>query len=187
MKYIPNILTVIRFCFIPFIIISIVKDNYTVALILFTISSITDILDGYIARKYNMISDFGKLMDPLADKCTQLSVLLTLAIKGIIPYWVIIILILKEIIMISGASFLYGKQLVVSSRWYGKLSTVLLFIAVVNSFIINIYNLPEYDIYIYALAIVFAIFSLIMYLHHFYGEGYLPKKEELKKNTPITK
>ena len=140
MKHIPNILTMFRFVLIPFIIGAILASNYMLAFILLTISGITDVADGYIARKYNMISDFGKLMDPLADKCTQLSVLLTLAIKGIIPYWVIIILILKEIIMISGASFLYGKQLVVSSRWYGKLSTVLLFIAVVNSFIINIYS-----------------------------------------------
>ena len=67
-KYIPNILTICRFIFIPFIIISIGLNNYLLAIILYTLSSVTDVVDGAIARKFNVISDFGKLMDPLADK-----------------------------------------------------------------------------------------------------------------------
>ena len=183
MKIGPNILTVIRFIFIPSIIVSLIYDNYVLALILFTLSSLTDILDGKIARKYNAISDFGKLMDPLADKLTQLSVLLTLAVKNVIPFWIVVILVLKETVMIAGASFLYGKSLVVSSKWYGKLTTVLIYIAVVSSCLIKIFNLPEFDIYIYVLAIIFAIFSLIKYFMYFYGNGYLPNKEELKKQS----
>ncbi len=183
MKIVPNILTVIRFIFIPSIIVSLIYDNYVLALILFTLSSLTDILDGKIARKYNAISDFGKLMDPLADKLTQLSVLLTLAVKNVIPFWIVVILVLKETVMIAGASFLYGKSLVVSSKWYGKLTTVLIYIAVVSSCLIKIFNLPEFDIYIYVLAIIFAIFSLIKYFMYFYGNGYLPNKEELKKQS----
>lgn len=183
MKIVPNILTVIRFIFIPSIIVSLIYDNYVLALILFTLSSLTDILDGKIARKYNAISDFGKLMDPLADKLTQLSVLLTLAVKNVIPFWIVVILVLKETVMIAGASFLYGKSLVVSSKWYGKLTTVLIYIAVVSSCLIKIFNLPEFDIYIYVLAIIFAIFSLVKYFMYFYGNGYLPNKEELKKQS----
>ena len=183
MKHVPNILTVIRFIFIPSIVVSLVYNNYALALILFTLSSLTDVLDGKIARKYNAISDFGKLMDPLADKLTQLSVLLTLAIKNVIPIWIVVILVLKETVMIAGASFLYGKSLVVSSKWYGKLTTVLIYIAVVSSCLIKIFNLPEFDIYIYVLAIIFAIFSLVKYFMYFYGNGYLPNKEELKKQS----
>lgn len=183
MKHIPNILTVLRFLFIPSIIASLVYNNYLFALILFTLSSFTDVLDGKIARKYNAITDFGKLMDPLADKLTQLSVLLTLSFKNIIPIWIVVILILKETVMIAGASFLYGKSLVVSSKWYGKLTTVLIYIAVVSSFLINIFSLPSFDIYIYILAIISAIFSLINYFIYFYGNGYLPNKEELKKQS----
>ena len=164
-KHIPNILTVIRFIFIPSIVLALVYDNYLLALILFTLSSLTDVLDGKIARKYNAISDFGKLMDPLADKLTQLSILLTLAIKGVIDWWIVVILVLKETVMIAGASFLYGKSLVVSSKWYGKLTTVLIYIAVVSSCIIKIYGFYRFDIYIYALAVLFAIFSLIMYFY----------------------
>ena len=182
-KHIPNILTVIRFIFIPSIVLALIYDNYLLALILFTLSSFTDVLDGKIARKYNAISDFGKLMDPLADKLTQLSILLTLAIKNVIPWWIVVILVLKETVMIAGASFLYGKSLVVSSKWYGKLTTVLIYIAVVSSSIIKIYGFYRFDIYIYALAVLFAIFSLIMYFIYFYGNGYLPNKEELKKQS----
>ena len=143
-------------------------------------------LDGYIARKFNAITDFGKLMDPLADKLTQISTLTTLYVKRIVPFWIVLIVIVKEIVLISGASFLYGKKLVVSSKWYGKLSTVILYLAVVSSFVIHIYNInSNFDTYLYALAIFFTLFAMVSYIEHFYKRGYLPKKEDLKKNTSI--
>lgn len=183
-KIIPNTLTIIRFIFIPFIVIALSLDNYILALVLFTVSSLSDVLDGYIARKYDAISDFGKLMDPLADKLTQLSTLITLYVKRIIPIWIVLVLIAKELVLISGASFLYGKKLVVSSKWYGKLSTVLLYLAVVSSMVINICSLEfKFDVYLYALAVCLALFSLFGYIEHFYKRGYLPKKEDLKKNS----
>lgn len=187
-KYIPNILTISRFIFIPFILISISNENYVLAIILLTLSGITDILDGFIARKFNFITNFGKLIDPLADKATQISVLVALMLKDIIPFWFIAIIFLKEFIMVAGASFLYGKELVVSSKWYGKLTTVLFYLAIVTSFIICIWNaiavnnygetafvLPKFDLYIYYLALAFTIFSLVMYFNEFYKKGYLDK------------
>ena len=184
-KYIPNILTVIRFVFIPFIVLAIAYNHYIASIVLFTLSSITDVCDGFIARKFNAISDFGKLMDPLADKLTQLSILLTLTFKEIVPPWIVIVLIIKDVSMVVGASFLYGKQLVVSSRWHGKLTTVLIYSAVISSFSIEIFDWPKFDIYLYDLAVIFAIFSFFSYIHYFYGKGYLPNKEELKKTTEI--
>lgn len=187
-KHIPNILTVSRFFLIPFIIYFIVVDEFILALIFLTISGLTDILDGFIARKFNFITNFGKLIDPLADKSTQLSVLLTITIKGVIPVWIIVLVALKEAAMIAGASFLYGKELVVSSKWFGKLSTVLFYIAIVCSFIIAYWNsgnlvtispLPQFDLWIYYLALACTIFSLVMYYITFYKQGYL-KKENLK-------
>lgn len=191
-KHIPNILTVARFFLIPFIIYFLVVDNYFLSFVFLTISGLTDILDGFIARKFNFITNFGKLIDPLADKATQLSVLITLTLKNIIPFWMIVIVALKEATMIAGASFLYGKELVVSSKWYGKLSTVLFYIAIVCSFGIKYWNttisgnstnsvgpLPQFDMWIYYLAIAATIFSLVMYYITFYKQGYL-KKENLK-------
>ena len=74
------------------------RDNI-IAIIVFSISGITDILDGTIARKFDFISDFGKLMDPLADKLTQLSMLLMLTVKKIIPLWIVVVVFIKEFCM----------------------------------------------------------------------------------------
>ena len=141
LKHIPNILTIIRFLLIPIILIYIFTGNYILALIVFTISALTDIADGFIARKFNLVSNFGKLMDPLADKLTQIATLTSLVIIHIIPIWILIIVISKEFIMICGASFLYGKDVVVYSKWYGKLSTVLLYIAIVFSLLTKQFEL----------------------------------------------
>ena len=130
-KYIPNILTIIRFLLIPIIIFYVFTGNYILAFVFFSISGLTDIADGFIARKFNLISNFGKLMDPLADKLTQIATLTSLVLTNIIPIWILLIVLLKEFIMICGASFLYGKDVVVYSKWYGKLATVLFYIAIV--------------------------------------------------------
>ena len=108
-KHLPNILTIVRFLLIPVIVLFALSNNYIAAIVVLTISGITDILDGYIARRFNLISDFGKLMDPFADKATQLTILVVLSIKEIIPFWIMIVVLLKEVLMIAGASFLYGK------------------------------------------------------------------------------
>lgn len=180
-KQIPNILTLARFILIPIIIYFLYMDNYIMTFVFLTISSITDILDGFIARKFDLITNFGKLIDPLADKATQILILGTLFLKGIIPIWILGLIILKEIIMIAGASFLYGKELVVSSKWYGKLTTVLIYIAIVCSLIIYQFEIPfNFDQYIYYLAVVSTFFSLVMYIKAFYLQGYI-NKEDFKK------
>lgn len=191
-KHVPNILTVIRFFLVPVILYYLLNDNYILAFVFLTLSGLTDILDGFIARKFNFITNFGKLMDPLADKITQVSILTVLALQDIIPMFILVVVIVKEFFMISGASFLYGKEFVVSSRWYGKLATVLFYVAIVTSLFIRYFNayifnhpeysmstLPGFDRYIYYFALVATIFSLVMYFRAFYQQGYL-KKENLK-------
>ena len=193
LKYIPNILTIIRFCFIPIIITYLSHGNYIGAIITFSLSGITDILDGAIARKYNFITDFGKLMDPLADKLTQLSMLLMLSIKHLIPLWIIIVVATKEFLMVCGASFLYGKEMVVSSRWYGKLATVLFYIAIVISLILKqfesiilekqILGTSDKSLLLYSahpfyyIAILMTMFSFAMYIKAFFVQGYLKNKK----------
>ena len=187
LKNIPNALTIVRFVLIPFIVYYILTGQYIAGFVMLTVSGLTDILDGCIARKFNFITNFGKLIDPLADKATQIAVLASLTFKGIVPLWILLIVFIKEIVMVAGASFLYGKKLVVSSRWYGKLATVLFYIAIVCSLFIEYWNttinpgtpLFGFDDYIYYLAIATTVFSLIMYFNQFYQEGYL-KKENLK-------
>ena len=186
MKHIPNILTIIRFILIPFIIIYIVQDKYFEAFIFLTISGLTDIFDGFIARKFNLISNFGKLMDPLADKLTQISVLAILVKTNIIPFWILAIVVIKELVMVIGASFLYGKDVVVYSKWYGKLATVLFYVAIVISLILKQLNVTGLLIYldlgIYCFALICTLFSLIMYVKYLYQGGFI-NKSDLKKDT----
>lgn len=185
-KHVPNILTMCRFALIPFIYGTIINKNYIAAFIFLTISGITDILDGVIARKFNFITNFGKLMDPLADKATQISTLIALTFAEIIPFWILVIVFIKEAIMIAGASFLYGKKLVVSSRWYGKLATVLFYVAIVASLAVNNFNIPyKIDIYLYDIALVITIFALVMYFKEFYQKGYLNKQELSTKDKEV--
>ena len=126
----------------------------------------------------------------MENQTTQIAVLASLTFKNIIPLWILIIVFIKEILMVAGASFLYGKKLVVSSRWYGKLATVLFYVAIVCSLIIEVnpniktplFGFDNYiyiDDYIYYLAVLTTIFSLVMYFRQFYQQGYL-KKENLK-------
>ena len=164
---IPNILTIIRFILIPFIYISAINKHFLTALIIFTISALTDILDGYIARKYNYITDIGKLIDPLADKLTQISLLLALSVLKILPWWIFGVVLVKELVLVISASVLYSKKdVVVYSKWYGKLATTLFYLAIVFSLIVNQFNIAmplRSDLYLVYLAILATIFSLIMY------------------------
>lgn len=185
-KHVPNILTIVRFLLIPFIIVSIFQGNYILGIIFFTLSGLTDILDGFIARKFNLISNFGKLMDPLADKLTQISVLTSLVWVRIIPIWILVIVVLKELIMVVGASFLYGKDVVVYSKWYGKLATVLFYLAIVISLIVEELHITGFlyylDLSIYCVALFATIFSLIMYIKCLYQGGFIDKSD-LNKDT----
>lgn len=190
LKHIPNTLTIVRFLLIPFILFYIFTGNYILAFIFFTISGITDVVDGFIARKFNLISNFGKLMDPLADKATQVATLASLVIIDIIPIWILIIVLIKEFVMIVGASFLYGKDVVVYSRWYGKAATVLFYLAIVCSLLLKQFNLDgiwqELDYMVYCLALITTIFALIMYVKDLYGKGIIDK-QDLQKEVTVDK
>lgn len=190
LKHVPNALTIIRFLLIPFIVINIFSGNFIIAFIFFTVSGITDIADGCIARKFNLISNFGKLMDPLADKLTQIATIASLTLKDIIPIWILAIVLLKELIMIAGASFLYGKDVVVYSKWYGKLATVLFYLAIVFSLLINQFNLESIwsnlDLWLFYLALFATVFSLVMYVKDVYKKGFIDK-QDLNKEVTIDK
>ncbi len=190
LKHVPNALTIIRFLLIPVIVISIFNGDYIIAFIFFTVSGITDIADGCIARKFNLISNFGKLMDPLADKLTQIATIASLTLKDIIPIWILAIVLLKELIMIAGASFLYGKDVVVYSKWYGKLATVLFYVAIVFSLLINQFELPSIwsnlDLWLFYLALFATVFSLLMYIKDVYKKGFIDK-QDLNKEVTIDK
>lgn len=122
----PNKLTVFRVCCIPvFVVLMLVEtipyNNY-IALAIFIIASLTDLLDGKIARKYNLVTNFGKFMDPLADKLLVSAALICLS-PAKIPAWVVIIIISREL-FISGFRILAADQgIVLAAGWWGKFKT----------------------------------------------------------------
>ena len=113
----PNKLTVVRMVLVPFFVASLLLSgsNETlkwVALVLFVVASLTDFLDGYIARKYNLITNFGKFMDPLADKILTISGMICLIELGRIPSWIVVIIVAREFI-ISGFRLIAAENGVV--------------------------------------------------------------------------
>ncbi len=128
----PNKLTMLRIIMIPVIIfVYYYNQNYLIMLILFIGASITDYLDGYIARKYDLVTNFGKLMDPLADKLLIMASLLLFIDAGVIATWIVIIILSREFLvsgirLVAGAS---GKVIVASKL--GKAKTFLTMLTVI--------------------------------------------------------
>ena len=117
---VPNVLTMFRIVLIPVFVYLFMNGYDMWALAVYCIASLTDIADGRIARKYHMITDFGKLVDPLADKLMVIALMITMVIRGIIPLPILLILAGKELLMLAGGAFMYKKGVVVYSKVIGK-------------------------------------------------------------------
>ena len=139
----PNIMSFFRICLIPVIVwLYCIKKNYTFTGFIIIISGLTDILDGFIARKFNLISDLGKILDPIADKFTQLAVLICLLTKFPWMLMPIISMIFKEIFVgITGFIAIKKSGKVSGADWHGKVATILLYsMMVLHMFWLNIPN-----------------------------------------------
>lgn len=165
---IPNILTTIRFFLIPafiYVFFSDLEHNYAIAASIFLLAGITDILDGYIARKYDMITKWGKLLDPLADKSMQLTALFCLTYAGLIPMWAVYIILTKELLMIIGSIVLYRDKIVVSASWYGKAATVLFYLAILSIIIWDLSDLQR--TFLIGAAVGSTLFAFVRYSMNF--------------------
>lgn len=131
---VPNVLTMLRMLLIPVFVALYVAGHTKLALITFIVASLTDLLDGYIARKYHLITNFGKLMDPLADKLMVCTALICQGVQGIIPWWAIVIVMVKELLMVFGAWFMLKNNVVVYSNMLGKVAMCAFVAALVLSF-----------------------------------------------------
>jgi len=164
-RHIPNILTVLRLIAVPVMALLMISGKWTVSLVVFVAAELTDILDGYIARKYNFITNFGKLADPFADKVIQLTALLLLARDGRLPYYFFFILLAKELAMIIGSLFFLRNEIVVSSNWVGKAAAAVLFTGIVLAFL----NIPA-AVYIMWAGIAIAVAASVVYLNCYVRE-----------------
>lgn len=125
---IPNVLSFFRLCLIPLIIWQyIFKHNYEIALYLLVLSGLTDIADGIIARTFDMVSDFGKAFDPIADKLTQIAMLLCLVTRFHNMWLPLLLLIGKEVFAGVTGLMMVRKGVILGADWHGKATTVLLY------------------------------------------------------------
>lgn len=131
---IPNMLTILRIILIPVFVVLFFQGNKMAALGVFVAASLTDMLDGYLARKLNQISDFGKLFDPLADKLMVLTAMVCQGIAGVFPWSAIIIVACKELLMVLGGVFMLSKDVVVYSNYVGKAAQVFFILSLILSF-----------------------------------------------------
>jgi CDP-diacylglycerol--glycerol-3-phosphate 3-phosphatidyltransferase len=139
MMTVPNLLTLIRLLAIPVLayLIYAGESYQLLAFLLFLGIWLTDMLDGYIARRFNQITEFGKLFDPLVDKLFQLTTAVMMCAIGKLPVWVPLVMAGKELFMIVGSLVLLKRfDVVVHARWYGKLATVLFVLAFASLFIL---------------------------------------------------
>lgn len=131
---IPNVLTIIRIILIPVFVVLFFKGEKIAALCVFCAASLTDMLDGYLARRLNQITDFGKLFDPLADKLMVLTAMVCQTFWGPLPLVAVIIVALKELVMVLGGVFMLSKDVVVYSNYFGKAAQVGFIASLILSF-----------------------------------------------------
>lgn len=165
----PNKLTVLRVILIPFFVLSLLLEGGTVqslryiAVAIFIVASLTDMLDGKIARKYNLVTNFGKFMDPLADKLLVCSALICLVELGQLPAWMVIIIVSREFI-ISGFRLVAAEQgIVIAASYWGKFKTTFQMIAVILM-IINVPALSILTVLCTWIALILTIVSLVDYI-----------------------
>ena len=164
---IPNILTILRIVIIVPLTRFLLKQDYIMAGVMILISAVTDILDGFLARKLGQITDLGKILDPIADKLTLIAVVVCANVlyPEIMPF--IIVLFTKELLMLSGGAFLLRFKIKPpAAKWYGKLSTVLFYTSITTLILLKaIWGYTNKTLSLVLLSVTTAsmLFSLIMY------------------------
>jgi len=165
---IPNLISLIRLLMIPFILWAYANGRATLAVSLIILSGISDGVDGFIARRFNQITELGKLLDPFADKLTQIAVAIILcySFTSVIP--LVVILVVKEFLMLLlGLRMMKNVAKVISAKWWGKVSTTGFYLGVAIVMLFS-EKLGEIGIAIISILIsLLMLFSLIQYWREF--------------------
>ena len=163
----PNKLTLLRVIMIPFFVVFMLMDGMAsaryIALAIFCVASFTDFLDGNIARKHNLVTNFGKFMDPLADKLLVCSALICLIETGQLPAWYVIIIIAREFIISGFRLIASDNGIVIAASYWGKFKTVSQMIMIILM-ILNLSALSMVTMVFYWIALVLTVVSLADYI-----------------------
>lgn len=169
MKHLPNILTLMRMCLVPifpFVFFSANPNSHYQALGIYVLASLTDILDGYLARRYNLVTIIGTVLDPLADKLMLLMAIICLYIDHSIPSWAFLFILVSESFMIIIGSYMYfrKKRFVIPSNRFGKSATIIFFIGVALNILLP--NLLISTL-VFGAAVIMKIIALSTYSLHY--------------------
>lgn len=164
---ISNTLSFIRFLLVLPLYYFLNENLLYPVIIVVLLAYITDILDGFFARRLNQITEIGKIIDPLADKSFIAIFIILLMIKGIIPFWFFVIVILRDILILIGGLYISSKQKKVpASNKYGKVAVFFIGVTLLLSFL-NVF--PDYILQIlYIIATIGIVISFLSYLNNFY-------------------
>lgn len=161
----PNKLTIARVIAVPFFIVTYMFGMYAVAFVLFIAASFTDMLDGKIARKYHLVTNFGKIMDPLADKILVYSALCLFVESGVIPGWSLIIILAREFVIAGMRTVAASEGTVIAAAMSGKIKTVLQMIAVPVLILANIFPvLSQLGMIVFWASLIMTVYSGIEYI-----------------------
>ena len=178
---IPNVLTMIRLLLVPVFVVvyfRITAEPKYAALAIFAAASLTDMLDGYLARKLNQITDFGKLFDPLADKLMVLSAMVCQAVTGVFPWAAVIVVACKELVMVLGGLFMLSRDVVVYSNIAGKAAQVCFILSLILSF----FHVPlaewgtRLDLILLWVTVGLAILAMVVYAAEYLRSLKKPKE-----------
>ncbi|MBD5450212.1 MAG: CDP-diacylglycerol--glycerol-3-phosphate 3-phosphatidyltransferase [Lachnospiraceae bacterium] len=163
----PNKLTMFRVILIPFFVVFLLVDitpvDKWIALAIFIVASLTDLLDGKIARKYNLVTNFGKFMDPLADKLLVCSALICLVALNRVPAWIVIVIIAREFIISGFRLIASDNGVVIAASYWGKFKTTFQMV-MICLMIVDIEQISLLTGIVMWAALILTVVSLIDYL-----------------------
>lgn len=169
----PNKLTTMRMALVPVFIVLYLMDHHYTAAAVFIAASLTDFLDGHLARKHNLVTNFGKIMDPLADKLLVTSALVCMVQTGVVPGWMVIVILAREFAITGLRSVAASEGVVIAAAWSGKIKTVTQMIAIIFLLIGNwpfeLISVPFAQIMLW-IAVIMTVYS---------GAEYIYKSREL--------
>lgn len=173
---IANKITLVRIFLVPVFLLFMLTDftayNSIIAFVVFVIATLTDKIDGTIARKYNLVTDFGKFLDPIADKLLVCSALICLTADGTIPAWITIVIIGREFIISAFRLVCADTGKTVAASWWGKLKTIAQMVTIIV-LLLNIAQLKILEDILIYVSLVLTVVSLVDY--------FLKNKEVLKE------
>ena len=163
---VPNVLTILRLLLIPVFVIFYANGSPKASLAVFVLASLTDLVDGYLARRLNQITDFGKLFDPLADKLMVLTALACQGFAGVLPWSAILIVAGKELVMVCGGLFMLHQDIVVYSNIVGKTAQALFIVSLILSFFHEEFSAlgTRWDLILLWITVALALIAMVTYI-----------------------